>query len=65
MGVPKKKQSRCRTRRRKAQWLSRGGGAVTLTPCPECRQPRRSHRICPHCGSYGRVRATDSTGETT
>jgi large subunit ribosomal protein L32 len=23
-----------------------------LNPCPHCRQPRLSHRVCPNCGQY-------------
>jgi large subunit ribosomal protein L32 len=23
-----------------------------LNPCPQCRQPRLSHRVCPNCGQY-------------
>jgi large subunit ribosomal protein L32 len=24
----------------------------TLSPCPQCKQPRRPHRVCPNCGHY-------------
>ncbi len=49
MAVPKKKMSRSRTRRRKAQWRVT---APSTSPCPQCRAPRLSHRACPECGTY-------------
>ena len=24
----------------------------TLNLCPQCKQPRRPHRVCPNCGHY-------------
>jgi large subunit ribosomal protein L32 len=50
MAVPKQKQSHARTAQRRAQHKI---SAPTLNACPQCRQPRRPHRVCPHCGSYG------------
>ena len=30
--------------------------AKNLTLCPECKMPKMSHMVCPHCGKYrGRV----------
>jgi large subunit ribosomal protein L32 len=49
MAVPKKKMSRSRTRKRKAQWKVQ---APRLTPCPQCDAPKLPHRVCPACGSY-------------
>lgn len=49
MAVPKKKMSRSRTRRRKAQWRVSAPGTVT---CPQCSAPKLSHRACPECGTY-------------
>ncbi len=49
MAVPKKKMSRMRTRRRKAQWkLAR----PHLSTCPQCHAPKIAHRACPNCGTY-------------
>jgi large subunit ribosomal protein L32 len=49
MAVPKKKMSRSRTRRRKAQWkLDR----PHTSTCPQCHSPKISHRTCPNCGTY-------------
>jgi large subunit ribosomal protein L32 len=49
MAVPKRKMSRSNTRSRRAQWKA---VAVTLTPCPRCRQPKQPHIACPTCGTY-------------
>ncbi len=49
MAVPKKKMSRSRTRRRKAQWRLHAPRTVT---CPQCAAPKLSHRACPECGTY-------------
>ena len=50
MAVPKQKQSHARTAQRRAQHKIT---APTVNGCPQCRQPRRPHRVCPHCGFYG------------
>ena len=49
MAVPKQKQARSRTRKRRAQHKI---SAPTLNACPQCHSPRRPHRVCPVCGSY-------------
>jgi large subunit ribosomal protein L32 len=49
MAVPKQKQSHARTTKRRSQHKIE---APTHNTCPQCRQPRRPHRVCPHCGSY-------------
>ncbi|MBC7236052.1 MAG: 50S ribosomal protein L32 [Chloroflexi bacterium] len=47
--LPKRKQSKGRTRRRRAhQALT----ALKLVECPSCHEMRRPHHICPSCGSY-------------
>jgi large subunit ribosomal protein L32 len=50
MAVPKQKQSHARTNQRRSQHKI---SAPALRICPQCRQPRRPHRVCPHCGSSG------------
>jgi large subunit ribosomal protein L32 len=53
MPNPKRKHSKSRTGKRRAH--------DHLTPpsisnCPNCGEPRLSHRVCPKCGTYrGRV----------
>jgi large subunit ribosomal protein L32 len=47
---PKQKQSHARTSQRRAQHKI---SAPALNACPQCHNPRRPHRVCPHCGFYG------------
>ncbi len=49
MAVPKQKQSHARTSKRRAQHKI---SAPAVNECPHCHQPRRPHRVCPHCGNY-------------
>ena len=49
MAVPKKKQGRARTRKRRANHKAR---APRLNECPRCHSPRLPHRVCPTCGTY-------------
>lgn len=49
MAVPKQKQSHARTNQRRSQHKIT---APAVNACPQCRQPRRPHRVCPHCGFY-------------
>lgn len=49
MAVPKKKMSRSRTRRRKAQWKV---APPSLATCPQCGAKHVPHRVCNECGTY-------------
>ena len=49
MAVPKQKQSHSRTNKRRSTHKI---SAPAINECPQCHQPRRPHRVCPHCGSY-------------
>ena len=49
MAVPKKKMSRSRTRRRRANFKVARPNVVT---CPDCGGPKRPHRVCMHDGLY-------------
>jgi len=49
MAVPKKKMSRSRTRRRKAQWKV---SSPTFATCGQCGAKHTPHRVCKQCGSY-------------
>lgn len=49
MANPKRRHSKSRTGKRRAH--------DALTPvgtgeCPQCHEPKLSHRVCPHCGYY-------------
>ncbi len=50
MPNPKRRHSKTRTsKRRTHDSLS----AVTTGLCPQCKDAKAPHRICPHCGFYG------------
>jgi large subunit ribosomal protein L32 len=61
MAVPKKRTSRTRRDKRRAQ---HGISAPRLNECPRCHSPRLPHRVCPTCGTYaGREVITFPTAE--
>jgi large subunit ribosomal protein L32 len=61
MAVPKQKQSRSRTYKRRAQHKI---VAPRLAACPHCGTPRLPHRVCPNCGTYaGREVIAPGSGE--
>jgi large subunit ribosomal protein L32 len=49
MAVPKQKQARARTRKRRAQHKIE---APRWNECPQCHAPRLPHRVCRDCGHY-------------
>lgn len=49
MANPKRRHSKARTRTRRSTWKA---AAPSVTQCPQCREPKLSHRVCPHCGYY-------------
>ena len=49
MAVPKKKQSKARTAKRRANWKAQ---PPSFAACPQCKQPKLSHRVCANCGYY-------------
>jgi large subunit ribosomal protein L32 len=49
MAVPKKRQSRTRRDKRRAQHKV---SAPRLNECPRCHSQRLPHRVCPTCGTY-------------
>jgi large subunit ribosomal protein L32 len=49
MAVPKKKTSKSRRDKRRAQ---HGIEAPRMNVCPTCGQPKRPHRVCPTCKTY-------------
>jgi len=49
MAVPKQKQARARTRKRRANHKI---SAPSLNACPQCHAPRLPHRVCKACGTY-------------
>jgi large subunit ribosomal protein L32 len=51
MAVPKKKQSKSRRDKRRAQ---HGISSPRVNVCPTCGQPKQPHRMCPTCKTYKR-----------
>ena len=49
MGVPKRKTSKARRDKRRA---NHGVETPALAKCPQCNEMRLSHRACPNCGYY-------------
>jgi large subunit ribosomal protein L32 len=56
MAVPKKKQSKARSRARAANWKAAG---ATYSECPQCHQPKLPHRVCANCGYYAGRQAVE------
>ena len=49
MAVPKRRTSRSRRDQRRAH------DALANPPrsvCPQCKEPKLPHRVCPNCGTY-------------
>jgi len=49
MAVPKQKISKARKNKRRSHHALT---APNVIQCPECKEPRQSHRACPSCGYY-------------
>lgn len=49
MAVPKKKVSKQRRRKRRGAMKAE---VPNVTRCPQCGDPKLSHRVCPTCGTY-------------
>ncbi|MEI8176024.1 MAG: 50S ribosomal protein L32 [Candidatus Omnitrophota bacterium] len=50
--MPNPKRRHSRSRRDKRRSANSCLDTVDLSVCPECKMPKKSHRICPHCGYY-------------
>jgi len=60
--LPKKKHSKGRKGKRAAH---HGIAKFSVPSCPNCQQPKRSHRICQSCGYYdGRLILGSEAKET-
>ena len=49
MANPTSRHSKARRDKRRA---NRKIEAVNMSLCPDCQEPKLSHRVCPSCGSY-------------
>ncbi|HVM11927.1 MAG TPA: 50S ribosomal protein L32 [Actinomycetota bacterium] len=56
MAVPKRRQTKTRRDKRRANWK---GEAPTYSECPQCKQPKLPHRVCTNCGHYGGRQAVE------
>lgn len=53
MANPKRRHSPSRRDKRRAHW--RKVEAANLSTCPQCKEPKLSHQVCPNCGYYNGV----------
>lgn len=60
MAVPKRKQSKSRKNKRKANFKLNAPAMSTCSVCGEIKQP---HRVCPNCGSYNGRTVVSLEGE--
>ena len=51
MAVPKRKSSKARRDKRKANWKLT---APNLATCPKCAELMMPHRVCKACGTYNK-----------
>ncbi|MBN1481101.1 50S ribosomal protein L32 [candidate division KSB1 bacterium] len=49
MALPKRRHSRSRQAKRRANWKA---STPTVVECSNCHQPKLPHRACPNCGYY-------------
>jgi len=49
MALPKRRHSITRGRKRRTHWKIT---AAEMVSCPQCKQKKLPHRVCPVCGYY-------------
>jgi len=49
MALPKRRHSKARGRKRRTHWKV---NPLNLVPCPQCKNLKVPHRVCPVCGYY-------------
>jgi large subunit ribosomal protein L32 len=49
MAIPKRKTSKSRRDKRRTH---KKAGAPAMSLCPQCREYKPPHRVCPSCGFY-------------
>lgn len=56
MPLPKRRHSAMRGRKRRTHWKL---ASVSLSVCPQCKEPKLAHKICSVCGYYGGKQAVE------
>lgn len=51
MANPTSRHCRSRRDKRRAGWK---GSNLNLVKCPECSEPKESHKVCSSCGTYNK-----------
>ncbi len=49
MALPKRRQSKARSKKRRTHYKS---VLITTRTCPQCSHSKIPHRACPNCGYY-------------
>jgi large subunit ribosomal protein L32 len=49
MPLPKRRHSKTRGRKRRTHYKMT---VPTRAVCPQCREAKQPHQVCPHCGFY-------------
>jgi large subunit ribosomal protein L32 len=49
MAVPKRRTSKMKSRKRRTHYTA---ATPTVVRCPQCDEPKATHRACPSCGTY-------------
>ena len=49
MALPKRRQSKARSKKRRTHYKS---NSIPTTDCPQCSQTKLPPRACPNCGYY-------------
>lgn len=60
MAVPKRKQSRARSRSRRTHQVEH---VTSITSCLNCNAPLKSHQVCATCGFYKGVKVLKTKAE--
>jgi large subunit ribosomal protein L32 len=58
MAVQKRRKSSSARDSKRAQWM-RSVKVPNVTTCPECGEPKASHRICMKCGTYNKTKVVE------
>jgi len=49
VALPKRRHSKTRGRKRRTHWKI---ASTNLIKCPQCKELKLAHRVCPVCGYY-------------